>query len=358
MGIERNNILFLLGAGASRDAGIPVSVQMVNMVNDLVKEDKSWQPYRDLYHYLRSSIQYADGIMGDIYPTFNIEKLIIVMSEIEKKERNPIYPFIGAWNNRLLDLAGTRFENITALRELITKELVSNWVNPSIYRNAKYYDGFKNLVFGGAGLGFNVKVFSLNYDLCFEKIVGLENIELGFDEDTSEWSYNNFSRIDADDKAYTLYKLHGSLDWFNDSETHKLMKADGTTREPVLIFGVSNKLRAIDPYLFYIYEFRKYCFLSDLRLIVCIGYSFSDDHINDIIAQALKNNSQARVLATVYGANDEYKSNVRRTLGLGEGSEQVIFQQASGKEFIGEMISVDYIADKFLVENLPFAATV
>jgi hypothetical protein len=356
MSIERNNVLFLLGAGCSRDAGIPVSAEMVNNVHELVDQNPDWKPYKQLYHYLRSSIQYAEGIMGDFYASFNIEKLIIVMSEIEKKERNPIYPFIGAWNNRLLDLAGPSFERITALRKLITNELINNWVKPSLYRNAQYYSGFRELVFGTNGLGFNVKVFSLNYDLCFEKIVGKENIELGFDENSSEWSYNNFTRTDADDKGYTLYKLHGSLDWFNDPVTHKLMQADDTSREPVLIFGVSNKLRAIDPYLFYIYEFRRHCFSPDLRLMVCIGYSFSDEHINDIIAQALKSNPQARVLATVYRANDDYKTSVRRTLDLPEDTDQLIFEDASGKVFIGSTISVDYLANKFLPDELPFSA--
>jgi hypothetical protein len=356
MSIERDNVLFLLGAGCSRDAGIPVSAEMVNNVHELVNHDKHWQPFRDLYYYLRSSIQYADGIVGDFYASFNIEKLIIVMSEIEKKERNPIYPFIGAWNNRLLDLGGPGFENITKLRELITNELINNWVKPSLYKDADYYGGFKRLLFGTGGAGFNVKVFSLNYDLCFEKIVGKENIELGFDENSREWSYNNFTRTDADDKGFTLFKLHGSLDWFNDAKTHKLMQADDSIREPVLIFGVSNKLRAIDPYLFYIFQFRQNCFSPDLRLIVCVGYSFSDEHINDIIAQALKSNQQARVLATVYRASDDYKAYVRRTLDLSENTNQLIFEDASGKVFIGNTISVDYLADQFLPDELPFSS--
>jgi SIR2-like domain len=354
MGIERNNILFLLGAGCSANAGIPVSGEMVANVHRLVEEDARWQPYRDLYYYLRSSIQFADGIFGNFQAVFNIEKLLIVMAEIEKKERNPVYPFIGAWSNRLLDLAGSNFKRVTELRDLITQELVTHWVKPSAYREAAYYDGFKNLQFGATGLGFNVKVFSLNYDLCFEKRVGKENIELGFDENTSEWSYNNFAR--DEDKSYTLYKLHGSLDWFIDNSTQKLMQSDDTAREPALIFGVSNKLRAIDPYLFYIYEFRRHCFSPDLRLLVCIGYSFADDHINDIIAQAIKNNSQARVLATMYSNKVEEQLSVRKALGLAPDSEQIIFEKTDAKKFLAETLSKEYLAQQFLpMPDSPFA---
>ncbi|GAB2469689.1 hypothetical protein GCM10011375_40310 [Hymenobacter qilianensis] len=353
MSIERDNVLFLLGAGCSRDAGIPVSAEMVNNVHRLVNEDTAWKPYKDLYYYLRSSIQFADGIFGNFQASFNIEKLIIVMSEIEKKERNLIYPFIGAWDNRLLDLAGPEFSHLTEFKRLITNELVSDWVKPSLYKDAAYYGGFKDLMFGNNGIGINIKVFSLNYDLCFEKVVGKDNIELGFDENTREWSYNSFTR--GDEKNFTLYKLHGSLDWYTDPKTHKLMQAEDPSRDPVLIFGTSNKLRAIDPYLFYIYEFRRLCFLTDLRLIVCIGYSFADDHINDIIAQALKSNAQACVLATVWNAADDYKDYVRKSLGLASGSNQVLFEESKAKDFLGAMVSKEYLESKFLPDELPFS---
>ena len=53
-----------------------------------------------------------------------------------------------------------------------------------------------------------------------------------------------------------------------------------------IIFGRDFKLEAADPYLFYAYEFRRYCLLS--KLIVSIGYSFGDAHINKMIAQGIR----------------------------------------------------------------------
>ena len=53
-----------------------------------------------------------------------------------------------------------------------------------------------------------------------------------------------------------------------------------------IIFGRDFKLEAADPYLFYAYEFRRFCLLA--KLIVTVGYSFSDSHINKMLAQAMR----------------------------------------------------------------------
>jgi hypothetical protein len=34
---------------------------------------------------------------------------MIVIRELEKRDRNIMYPFIGTWNSRLVDLGGTKF---------------------------------------------------------------------------------------------------------------------------------------------------------------------------------------------------------------------------------------------------------
>jgi hypothetical protein len=46
----------------------------------------------------------------------------------------------------------------------------------------------------------------------------------------------------------------------------------------------------------------------------------------------------------------------RRTLDLSENTNQLIFEDASGKVFIGNTISVDYLADQFLPDELPFSS--
>ena len=217
MEIKGEHLTFLFGAGASYDAGIPISSDMVKNIEVLIDSDEEWKQFRDLYYYLKSSIQYSDGIFGKFNEQFNVERLLVIISEIEKRDKNIMYPFIGAWNIRLIDYAGINFENFTKLHKLIRRKL-NEWVRIRNYEKANYYKSFDTL---SSETGSLIKVFTLNYDLCFERIVGQnKQIELGFDRGTKEWQYSNFENSEG--KSFFLYKLHGSIDWYiqNDNKLY------------------------------------------------------------------------------------------------------------------------------------------
>ena len=66
MSFKSNDIIFLLGAGCSSDATIPIANKMIEDIeNKLLVKDKDWIEYKDLYNYIKSSILYADGIFGN-----------------------------------------------------------------------------------------------------------------------------------------------------------------------------------------------------------------------------------------------------------------------------------------------------
>lgn len=289
MEIKENNIIFLLGAGCSKHAEIPVSYEMVDRIEELLK--KEWNKFNNLYNFLRSSIEYSEGIFGNFDNHFNIEKLLIVMSEIEKRDRNMIYPFIGNWNLRLAEVAGNNFEKITEFKKLINSKLL-DWTNPKdLIVKAHYYNGFKKFK---SEFGNLIRVFSLNYDLCFEKVIGEDDVEQGFDPKSNEWQYSNFDDIR---KLFCLYKLHGSINWYSDIHTGKLMLSNHPVQNPELIFGIDTKLKSTDPYFFYTSEFRRWILHNDCKLIVTIGYSFADEYINDLISQSLINKETRQVLS-------------------------------------------------------------
>jgi len=48
MEIKGDDLLFLFGAGASVDAGIPMSNAMVQKIEELIIEHDEWKPYKDL----------------------------------------------------------------------------------------------------------------------------------------------------------------------------------------------------------------------------------------------------------------------------------------------------------------------
>lgn len=336
MEIKGEHILFLLGAGASIDAGIPISNQMVDDIESLIISNQNWKPYKDLYFYLKSSINYSDGILGKFNENFNVERLLIVISEIEKRESNIMYPFIGTWNIRLLDLAGNNFENLKAFHKLIRKQL-NEWVGLRQYDKANYYQSFSSL---STDIGNIMKVFTLNYDLCFENIVGKDkNIELGFTEETNEWHQSNFDNTEG--KHYNLYKLHGSIDWY--LQENKLHKSQKIESEPELIFGIQHKMTSVDPYFYYSSILRNACF-DEAKLIIVIGYSYADDYVNVILSQALNSRSELRIInvAPLYEKKlDDEINFIVRKLNITD-KEQIVHQDKTAKEFMTNTMNKEF----------------
>ncbi|MBB6613007.1 SIR2 family protein [Pontibacter sp. Tf4] len=350
MEIKGEHLLFLFGAGASVDANIPISNHMVTHIEKLIDEKEEWQQYKDLYYYLKSSIHYSDGIFGRFGETFNVEKLLVVITEIEKRDKNIMYPFIGAWNIRLLDLAGSNFGNITKLKNLIRKQL-NEWVRIKNYDNASYYEAFDSLQ---GEIGELIKVFTLNYDLCFERVVGrTRNVEVGFNKGTRDWHFSNFENTEG--KHFFLYKLHGSIDWYTENE--KLYISDDPVDDPELIFGIQHKMTSVDPYFYYSSELRRAC-INDAKLIVTIGYSFADEYVNVILSQALKQKSHVRLLCVGPVWNDDKEAerkSIALKLSLPENTNQIIVESEKAKQFMGNILNKDYLAS-YMAEpdNVPF----
>lgn len=291
--LTENNVMFLIGAGCSVTAGIKVANQMVEDIELFVKEKSDWKKFSKLYYYIKSALLYADGIGGNFSTTLNVERLVVVLSELGKKEQNIAYPFIGNWNTRLMEVAGDGFKLIDEFKARIKTQLFE-WINIGDFSGAEYYTGFSRFK---KELGYPIRIFSFNYDLCLEEVIKDVSIELGFDPVTKAWLYSNFEPNTDKDIGIYLYKLHGSIDWERVPERGNVLflrthpKADSE-----LIFGTDAKLTSTDPYLFDVYEFRKYSLHEDCKLIVVIGYSFGDDYMNKLIEQALKASQQRNIL--------------------------------------------------------------
>src|SRR5438132_12591639 len=122
---QYKDIIFLLGAGASVDADIPASGEMIVRIEDLLSRDDEWKDYRRLYDHIKSAIHYAAGLKG-LFKTevsYNIETLVNTLYELERNEEHPLYPFIASWNSRFVALAQTDFSKVKDFRRLILRKL-------------------------------------------------------------------------------------------------------------------------------------------------------------------------------------------------------------------------------------------
>lgn len=330
---RENDILILIGAGCSKEAGIPTSIDMVKEIEKFVNDNNNeWKNYKDLYYFLKSSILYADGLKGKYDEPLNIERLVNTLNELEKKEDHPIYPFIGSWNSKVVELCGNNFEKIKELKHEIIEKL-TKWVTLVDYSKAGYYKQFFDFQLE---LEFPLRIFSLNYDLCLERNKPQENciLELGFDE-KRKWQWQRFEKNENIPVNIYLYKLHGSINWQRD-ENGFLTYSDEVSRieQPDVIFGTNYKLQYIDPYLFYAYEFRKYSL--EAKLIVTIGYGYADEHINGIISQALKNDVNIKLIANLYNQETTQEEIIKNNIinKLNSSNEKLIIENKKASEFL------------------------
>lgn len=339
---KANSIIVLLGAGASVDAGLPTSKQILEQIEELIndKDNREWYPFQELFNYIKSAILYANGILGDFSGNINIEHLVGVLRDLYKKERNPIFPFIGAWNNKLVEIAGDKFERIDILEKMLSKEIVKQVTIKNNTKERVSY--FENLYQYQKETVYPLRVFTLNYDLCIEKAKKDEDIilELGFNEN-NEWDATRFNNSDIEANLY-LYKLHGSIDWYRNKNKGLLLeKMDVPMDGPELIFGTDAKIRSIDPFLFNIYELRRLSL--ECNLLVVIGYSFNDEHINDLLGQALVNNKTRRLIIVDPTLRTDLK--IHRKLNCNE--KQVIIKSITAKDFLFNEFKPDILERYF-----------
>jgi len=361
MSSRAKDIIFLLGAGASAEAGIPPSAAMISRLEEKLHSDKDWEPFSDLYNQIKSAILYKDGLagrFGDVV-SYNIESLVNTLHELERNEEHPLYPFIAAWNARFASLAGERFSRVRDLRHRIL-ELLKHWVCPDDPTEGEYYIG---LIAAQRAFTFPLRIFSLNYDLCVERLQSPEFVvETGFSGFGPKhiWSYERFIDIDRGEnpppQAY-LYKLHGSIDWKRHPQSKALSRVEQVHPIPPdemeIIFGREAKLEAADPYLFYAYEFRQ-CAL-EAKVVVALGYSFSDPHINKIVSQALKSDEPKRLIVVSRVENEaalEYQKELTKRLGVE--SQRIKVENGTAKEFLSRTDLGQALLDSVPQSESPF----
>ena len=149
-----------------------------------------------------------------------------------------------------------------------------------------------------------VEVFTTNYDLLMEQ--AFEDSRVPY-FDGFAGSRNPFFDLRAmeEDKLpprwARLWKLHGSINWFQDAEKGVLRGASNESELPRVIhpshlkYDESRRM----PYLAMIDRLRAFLKKPSPALVLC-GYSFRDDHLNEVIVQGLQGTQTATAFALLY----------------------------------------------------------
>ena len=158
-----------------------------------------------------------------------------------------------------------------------------------------------------------VEIFTTNYDLLLERAfeeVGapyfdgfVGSVNPFFLQECVESDGSSESRAVYPPPSWTrLWKIHGSIGWRIKSENGapRISRGHGELEpdEELLIYPTREKYihsRRL-PFITFLDQLRNFIATGE-ALLVIIGYSFRDDHLNEIIFEGLRTNNRAAVTA-------------------------------------------------------------
>ena len=156
-----------------------------------------------------------------------------------------------------------------------------------------------------------LKVFTTNYDLCFERAAGeLGGVALdGFSftaprrYDPRFFTYDIVRRPRSGDDqgnylegVFLLYKLHGSVNWARAEDRAVVEKVQPKPEEACLIYPAFGKYQqSFTPHLESMAQY-----LAAVRepntCVLVVGFGFNDDHLAEPLLAAAKSNPHLRVI--------------------------------------------------------------
>lgn len=343
--VEPPRLAVLLGAGASVDAGIPTSVGMVDAVIARLRPDQA-RVVEFVRHTLaahqaqqRPRLTLGQEWAPDV--AVDVERLFTAVETLAEREIHPWSPFVASWHpgleafaslaaagpsatwglERALGRLGSdHFSTQNIAKEVLqlvqraqTRSDVGKLLSAarhdmllSLFQVLEIADVeaaayLKPLVTVAQDQGA-LTVATLNYDRVVEDVA--ESMGVGCGTGIETWLTSG--SLDWRDDGLSLFKLHGSIDWVleppdrNDGgiPLQRIRKVGREEKEiraaPAVIFGEAGKLRADGPYLELLLAWS--IELQEADVLLAVGYSFRDVHVNELIARWFNGGSSRRLV--------------------------------------------------------------
>lgn len=311
---RKNDVIFLLGAGASVEAGVHTS----DKITDILVNYGSYCPsenssaIENLLRYIQVKI--ADYLQVKASEV-NFEYILGTLMELSKKEEYSIVPFLGEG-----DILVKKLEKVISIQEVIDK-LYALLRELFFVRNpVDYLNPLKTFL----GVANPLDLFTLNYDISVETAFDNNGISYttGFKRRKDSlpiWDSSQFSKKSFNAR---IVKLHGSINWGQrffypppPVKSEPTVSAGTTTDyylsyypervefdpfpigqiEPperkkgmvsIMNFGTRKELLYAES-IFTILFNHFLTALNKARICIVCGYSFRDERINKILEEAL-----------------------------------------------------------------------
>jgi hypothetical protein len=302
---DKRNLGFFMGAGTSMAIGLPGIEKLTEIVEQSLSPDK----YKKYFNQIKSEISTESP---------NVELVlnrIRLVRELLNDNTENSHNGISGEDIKNLDLevckAIHKAVDTKEIDDTAPHEMFSQWIHSSYARRST-----------------PVEIFTTNYDLMFEKAMEKTSVPFfdGFIGSVNPFFSPESVEADSDRKnnpefkpprAWTrLWKLHGSVNWVLKADStggnKKVIRGfDGSesSGQELMIFPSREKYLESRRLPFITFQDRLRQFLSmGESVLFILGYSFLDEHLNEIIFQALRSNSRLAVNALVFGEknNDSF----------------------------------------------------
>lgn len=306
-----SNIIVLVGAGASvlctndliDDSFGKTVVMMANLINNEMKGDSNYYSLQELAELCKYPIPVEtveDTGEMKLNPLFSLEDFLSDMISFEKY------------------VSGSERDKYITSKNKIFELIISN--TSYEYDNSKLkHSAFINTVSQLVRTPSKLTLVTTNYDTLIEDAA--DSIEYTvmdgftfthrphFDSDMFEWNLvKDIENVKTKEVEYkkniiNLLKLHGSLTWERDKKGI-VRKEKGNVQEPIMIFPSSNKYMQSyqEPYFELFTKFQELLKRPN-TLLITTGFSFADNHISQMIIQAILHNKSFAVLISDYNIN-------------------------------------------------------
>lgn len=299
-----SRVVFFLGAGASRFANIPTTVEFAReFEGQLSPEDKG--PVSHVLAKLKS----VTGAQGIESPEVDIEALMEALEKLShpseevllnfctdssvKPDFNHDWPrLLGELRHFVRRKCQAQIDNITYLYPIAD------------FVRAEFDEGV-------------IDVFTTNYDNCIEQMCRAQRLVCrdGFDP---YWNPRDFDKPDTNIR---LYKIHGSIDWL-ETENGEFAKSvmeigeeenrllSGEAADPLVLYPM-RKWQYKEPLLENLLTLKRKLSSPDCKTVVVVGYSFRDDYIRDVFWDAARTNRELVVIVVDPYSYDTYQKRLK-----------------------------------------------
>ena len=270
----------LIGAGVSKACGLP-------NIEDLTREIRKTITNKDFIDLLTEND--------------NVEVILNRLNQLKQ-----------------LLVEGNSFNNLS----LTNVKEIEKIIKKTIYEKLSSQTDYKKICSLVSWLNYNNKefekeIFTLNYDLLFEK--AMEELSMpyftGFIGNVKPFfvpdSVDDYNGIYVKKSWTKLWKLHGSLNYKKNPDGKIFIENNiSEDYDNLLVYPSIDKYISSRkaPFISYLDRFRKYL-LENEKVLLVLGYSFGDEHVNEIIINGLNNNSRLTVF--IFAFDDRtYKNSI------------------------------------------------